>query len=52
MHQEPVAFHKFETAANHFIELAAPILLMLPGLLGAVGGLIQVAFQVGIAHVL
>jgi len=46
MHQEPVAMHKFETAANHFIELVAPTLLMLPGLLGAVGGLIQITFQV------
>jgi hypothetical protein len=46
MHQEPVWFHKFETIVNHFVELIAPVLLMMPGWPGAVGGLIQIIFQV------
>jgi len=48
MHQSPEFIHKFETASNHFIELVAPFLLLLPRprVLMMVGGSIQIFFQV------
>ncbi|XP_071481421.1 lipase maturation factor 1-like [Diadema antillarum] len=47
MHQSPEWFHKFETASNHFIELIAPIFLLVPWRpLRLIGGVIQILFQV------
>ncbi|XP_052269686.1 lipase maturation factor 1-like isoform X2 [Dreissena polymorpha] len=48
MHQSPEWFHKFETLSNHFVELMAPALLLLPAprRLRFVGGVIQILFQV------
>ncbi|XP_074641578.1 lipase maturation factor 1-like [Tubulanus polymorphus] len=46
MHQEPEAMHKFETLSNHFVELIAPFLLLIPiRPLMITGGLIQILFQ-------
>ena len=48
LHQSPLAVHKFETLSNHFIELVAPILLLLPDRfrkLRIIGGIIQIVFQ-------
>jgi len=48
MHFMPKAWHKFEVLSNHFVELVAPIFLILPGLprrwLRA-AGLTQMTFQ-------
>lgn len=51
MHQSPKALHKGEVLTNHFVELLAPWLLLLPlrGLRLA-GGVIQLVFQVGQSH--
>lgn len=48
MHQSPEVFHKFETLSNHFVELVAPVLLMLPmpRIAKMIGGAIQILFQV------
>ena len=46
MHQEPEAFHQFETLSNHFVELVAPFLIFLTRRLRLVGGAIQIIFQV------
>ncbi|XP_013382135.1 lipase maturation factor 1-like [Lingula anatina] len=52
LHQSPEVFHKFETLSNHFIELVAPPLVLLPGnywlfrRLRLIGGFLQVLFQV------
>ncbi|XP_052770478.1 lipase maturation factor 1-like [Mya arenaria] len=48
MHQSPEWCHKFETASNHFIELVAPPLILLPWprILRHIGGSIQILFQV------
>lgn len=47
MHQEPEIFHKFETLVNHFVELVAPFLILIPiRACRITGGLIQIIFQV------
>lgn len=46
MHQEPELFHKLETSVNHFVELLAPFLLLLPRPFCIIGGIIQILFQV------
>ena len=46
LHHAPSAIHTMETAGNHFVELIAPLLLFLPQPFSAVGGVIQIAFQV------
>ncbi|KAL4231529.1 Lipase maturation factor 1 [Mactra antiquata] len=48
MHHSPEVFHKFETLSNHFVELVAPILLLLPmpRIAKMVGGSIQILFQI------
>jgi hypothetical protein len=46
MHKEPVWFHQFETMANHFVELVAPLLLFLTRRPRIIGGIIQILFQV------
>ncbi|XP_070580075.1 lipase maturation factor 1-like [Ptychodera flava] len=47
MHQEPEFFHKFETLSNHFIELVAPFLLVIPWRPAIMtGGFLQILFQV------
>jgi len=47
-HSSPKWFHKFEVLTNHFVELVAPWLIIIPGLPRAWrigGGLIQIVFQ-------
>ena len=47
-HSTPRAFHKFEVLTNHFVELVAPWLIIIPGLPRTwriAGGLIQIIFQ-------
>ncbi|XP_064601523.1 lipase maturation factor 1-like [Liolophura sinensis] len=46
LHQSPEIFHKFETLTNHFVELVAPFLLVLPRRFMIAGGVIQILFQV------
>lgn len=46
LHHAPPTIHTMETASNHFVELIAPVLLLLPRPLPIAGGLIQIAFQV------
>ncbi|XP_045190292.2 lipase maturation factor 1-like [Mercenaria mercenaria] len=48
MHQTPDWFHKFETGSNHFVELVAPLLLLMPTprICKMIGGAIQILFQV------
>ncbi|XP_064630133.1 lipase maturation factor 1-like [Lineus longissimus] len=47
MHQEPEVMHKIETSVNHFVELVAPVLILIPFRpLCIAGGLIQILFQV------
>ncbi|KAK7498343.1 hypothetical protein BaRGS_00010297 [Batillaria attramentaria] len=46
MHQSPEMWHKFETLSNHFVELVAPFLLVLPRPFCMAGGAIQILFQV------
>ncbi|XP_033117736.1 lipase maturation factor 1-like isoform X2 [Anneissia japonica] len=47
LHQSPDWMHQFETASNHFIELGAPWLLIIPWRPTLmIGGTIQVLFQV------
>ncbi|GFR69257.1 lipase maturation factor [Elysia marginata] len=47
LHQSPEAMHKFEVLSNHFIELVAPFLLLLPHRgLCMLGGALQIVFQV------
>ncbi|GFN93000.1 lipase maturation factor [Plakobranchus ocellatus] len=47
LHQSPQAMHKFEVLSNHFIELVAPFLLLLPHRrLCMIGGALQIFFQV------
>jgi len=46
MHHEPVMMHKLETLSNHFIELLAPILVLLTRRLRIIGGTLQILFQV------
>jgi hypothetical protein len=44
----PGWWHKFEVLTNHFVELVAPFLLIIPGLppnWRRAGGLIQIVFQ-------
>jgi hypothetical protein len=52
MHQSPKPLHKGEVLTNHFVELLAPWLLLMPlrGLRLA-GGVIQLVFQVGQSHI-
>ena len=48
MHWMPEVWHKFEVLGNHFVELLAPWLLIIPCLPKAIrraGGIIQVTFQ-------
>jgi hypothetical protein len=49
MHQSPEWFHMFETLSNHFVELVAPLLLLMPAprICKMIGGSIQILFQVG-----
>eukprot|EP01138_Halocafeteria_seosinensis_P009124 gb/GECG01009325.1/.p1 GENE.gb/GECG01009325.1/~~gb/GECG01009325.1/.p1 ORF type:complete len:713 (+),score=56.18 gb/GECG01009325.1/:1-2139(+) len=44
-HHSPVFMHRLETLVNHFVELIAPFLLVMPRIWRLVGGAIQVAFQ-------
>ena len=47
-HAAPKTWHKFEVLTNHFVELVAPWLLIIPGLprqWRLAGGLIQLVFQ-------
>ena len=47
-HKMPKAWHRFEVLVNHFVELVAPWLLILPGIgrnWRIAGGVIQLAFQ-------
>lgn len=47
-HRMPKAWHRFEVLTNHFVELVAPWLLILPGInrnWRIFGGFIQLAFQ-------
>ena len=47
MHQEPEFFHKFEVMVNHFVELVAPVLILVPiRSVCMLGGFIQIMFQV------
>ena len=46
LHHTPPAIHAMETAGNHFVELIAPLLLLMPRPFTIAGGLIQIAFQV------
>ncbi len=47
MHKEPASFHKFEVLVNHFVELVAPIMVIIPiRSFRIMGGLIQIIFQV------
>ena len=47
MHQEPILFHKFEVLVNHFVELIAPFLILVPlRSIRLIGGIIQIKFQV------
>ncbi|XP_060599911.1 lipase maturation factor 1-like [Ruditapes philippinarum] len=48
MHQSPEWFHMFETLSNHFVELIAPLLLLMPAprICKMIGGSIQILFQV------
>ena len=46
LHHTPVWFHKFETMANHIIELVCPFFLLVPWRpLLLAGGLMQILFQ-------
>lgn len=45
LHATAPSFHYFETAGNHFIELVAPWLLVMPRSFRIVGGVLQVLFQ-------
>jgi lipase maturation factor 1 len=46
LHQTPVIFHQFEVLVNHFIELVAPVLCLLPNRqLRHLGGTLQILFQ-------
>ena len=45
-HNMPKAWHRFEVWSNHFVELAAPFLLLMPYRKWRLaGGLIQILFQ-------
>jgi hypothetical protein len=47
-HSAPKLWHKLEVLSNHFVELVAPWLLILPGIGRSwriIGGLIQLSFQ-------
>jgi lipase maturation factor 1 len=47
-HWLPRRWHQFEVLANHFVELVAPWLLIIPGLpvaLRRAGGILQIVFQ-------
>ncbi|XP_069140641.1 lipase maturation factor 1-like [Argopecten irradians] len=46
LHQSPESFHQFETLTNHFVELIAPLFLLLTRRMVIIGGFIQVLFQV------
>ncbi|XP_060072968.1 lipase maturation factor 1-like [Ylistrum balloti] len=46
LHQTPEAFHRFETMTNHFVELIAPLFLLLTRRMVILGGCIQALFQV------
>ena len=48
MHREPEVFHKFEVIVNHFIELIAPVFVLIPYFrkLTIAGGILQIIFQV------
>ncbi|CAF0703841.1 unnamed protein product [Brachionus calyciflorus] len=46
LHKEPESIHKFEVLSNHFIELIAPFLVLMPFRpMRLVGGAIQIIFQ-------
>ncbi|CAL1540716.1 unnamed protein product [Lymnaea stagnalis] len=46
LHQSPEPIHKFEVLSNHFVELVAPFLLLLPLRRPCmIGGVIQIIFQ-------
>ena len=46
LHHALPLVHAMETAGNHFVELVAPLLLLLPRPFPIAGGIIQIAFQV------
>mmetsp|Transcript_3676 Transcript_3676/g.10466 ORF Transcript_3676/g.10466 Transcript_3676/m.10466 type:complete len:443 (-) Transcript_3676:3280-4608(-) len=48
LHHLPSGWHAFETAANHTVELVAPLLLFCPRRMRIFGGLVQVGFQVAL----
>lgn len=48
LHHAPTPIHAMETAGNHFVELIAPLFLLLPRPFTIFGGLIQIAFQVNV----
>lgn len=45
LHSMPPWYHTLEVIGNHFVELAAPFYLILPQPAAAIGGAIQIAFQ-------
>ena len=47
LHQTPAWFHQFEVLVNHFIELVAPFLCLIPiRLIRHIGGTFQIFFQI------
>ena len=46
LHKAPESWHAFEVAANHVVELVAPVLLFCPRPMRIFGGLVQVGFQI------
>ncbi len=49
MHREPELMHKFEVLVNHFIELIAPLFVILPNrMFRNLGGILQIIFQIAI----
>lgn len=47
LHQTPSTFHSFEVLVNHFIELFAPFLCMIPvRTVRHIGGMLQIMFQI------
>jgi len=47
LHKEPENVHKFEVISNHFLELVAPFMVIMPfRFLRQVGGILQIVFQV------
>ncbi|XP_053326884.1 lipase maturation factor 1 [Spea bombifrons] len=47
-HRSPAPFHRFETLANHFVELIVPFFVFLGRRMCLVHGLLQILFQVAL----